>query len=63
MEILVEFYKNLKYGYSKDEALWKSKIDYLNGKSISNGKANHPACYPFFWAPLVATGDLGSIKF
>jgi CHAT domain-containing protein len=50
--IMVAFYKNLKSGLGKDEALRKAQLRYLN--SIEDPLYRHP----FFWGSFVATGDL-----
>ena len=49
------FYKNLKQGMEKSEALRFAKLDYL--KSVKTTKKD-----PFFWAPFVLFGDLTPIK-
>ena len=47
-EIIVEFYKNLKQGNAKDEALQKAKLHYLKNSEDAN---------PYYWASLVAIGN------
>ena len=49
-EILPEFYRGLKRGLDKAEALRQAKLTYLNN---AGGKD----LYPFYWAALVSTGD------
>jgi CHAT domain-containing protein len=47
--IMVEFYKNLKNGYSKDEALRRAKIAYIS-------KADPLKAHPHFWLGYVSIG-------
>lgn len=51
--IIEEFYKNLKKGMRKDRALQKAKKTYIEQEKKD----------PFFWAPLVATGDMSRVDF
>ncbi|WP_235291381.1 CHAT domain-containing protein [Portibacter lacus] len=53
-EITISFYKYLSKGYSKAEALQKSKIDFLE---------HHPddGMHPYYWAGLVLTGNSDAI--
>ena len=47
--ILMEhFYRHLKAGTPKDQALQQAKLDYL--------EARHKT-HPYFWAPFVLLGD------
>jgi CHAT domain-containing protein len=47
--IMIEhFYRRLKSGMAKDEALQQAKLDYL--------EARHKT-HPYFWAPFVLLGD------
>ncbi len=50
--IMIDFYKNLKKGFSKDEALRQAKINYL--KDLSNKSKLHP----YYWGAFVAFGDM-----
>jgi CHAT domain-containing protein len=47
--IMIEFYKNIKNGYSKDEALRRAKISYLS-------KADPMKAHPYFWLGYVSIG-------
>jgi CHAT domain-containing protein len=47
--IMIEFYKNLKNGFSKDEALRKAKISYISG-------ADPLKAHPYFWLGYVSIG-------
>jgi len=47
-DIIVGFYKNLKNGNTKDEALKQAKLDYLK---------NTDDAHPYYWASLVAIGN------
>jgi len=49
------FYKNLKSGLPKDEALWSAKKEFI--------KQNRSAGHPFFWAGYVAYGNMNPIEF
>lgn len=53
-EIMVEFYKQLKKGKTKSEALRLAKLDYLDSHQLSEQS-------PFYWASLVLIGDSGNI--
>lgn len=49
--IMVDFYKNLKKGKTKSEALQRAKINYL--RETDNPKLRHP----YYWAGFVLYGD------
>lgn len=49
------FYKNLKKGMPKDEALWNAKKTFI--------KENRNAGHPFFWSGYVAYGDMQPMQF
>ncbi len=55
-ELIETFYKNLKMGIPKDEALRNAKLEYLKS---NKGQLNHP----FFWAGMVVIGDSTPIRF
>lgn len=49
-ELMTAFYRNLKRGLPKDEALRQAKLELLNGKQ--------PAWrHPYFWASFVLMGE------
>ncbi|MFW5820217.1 MAG: CHAT domain-containing protein, partial [Bacteroidota bacterium] len=50
VEIMEKFYFYLDKGYSKNEALRQSKIDFLSN-------ADHLKSNPFFWSSFVLVGD------
>ena len=54
-EIMEHFYKNIKKGMSKDEALQQAKLKYM--KSNPNN-LNHP----FFWAAYIPIGNMEGIE-
>lgn len=54
-DIMVDFYKNLKKGMTKDAALREAKLTYLN-KSYDSKDAN-----PFFWAGFVPIGNMETL--
>ncbi|WP_298903699.1 CHAT domain-containing protein [uncultured Psychroserpens sp.] len=49
-EIMIGFYKNLKQGKTKSEALRLSKLDYINSHELSDAS-------PYYWASFVLIGD------
>ena len=53
-EIMVDFYKNLKDGKTKSEALRISKLNYLKSHKLSE-------LSPHYWASFVLIGDSNSI--
>lgn len=55
-EIMELLYKNLRAGASKDEALQKAKLTYLDRQS------DPLAAHPFYWATFVAIGDMEPLK-
>lgn len=55
-DLLVGFYKYLKTGKSKEEALRLAKLDYLKDNS---GKGT--GAHPFFWAGLIGIGDMSPL--
>jgi CHAT domain-containing protein len=48
--IMTDFYRNLKDGMAKDNALRESKLKYLNS-------ADQLQSHPYFWAAFVQIGD------
>ena len=48
-DIMIEFYRNIKNGYSKDEALRRAKITYLT-------KADALKAHPHYWLGYVSIG-------
>ncbi len=50
-EIMTSFYNHLKSGVSKDEALRKAKLHFLENTDISETR------HPFYWAGFVLSGD------
>ena len=55
-EIMIEFYKNLKKGQPKDEALRNAKLHYLKHHEAEEDLQN-----PFYWAGFVAVGNMTPI--
>ncbi|MDC0230327.1 CHAT domain-containing protein [Aureispira] len=55
--IMKYFYKNLKTGMPKDEALQLSKIKYLN-----DYKGNENLLAPFFWGAFILNGNTDPIE-
>lgn len=55
-EIMIEFYKHLFKGESKDQALRNSKREFLRTHSLESR-------HPFYWAAFVASGDMSPILF
>ncbi|WP_299114838.1 CHAT domain-containing protein [uncultured Winogradskyella sp.] len=54
--IIEEFYKNLKAGFSKSEALRQAKITHLENSSILQSQ-------PFYWGSFYVLGSDATIKF
>lgn len=52
-DIVVEFYKRLKKGDTKDEALKQAKLHYLKNTDDTN---------PYYWASMVAIGNMQPIS-
>lgn len=50
-DIMVRFFKGLKAGFTKDKALQKAKLDYLETSPFSES-------HPLFWAGFVPSGDM-----
>lgn len=53
--IMESFYRFLKKGYAKDEALRQAKLSFLRS-------ADGPYSHPFHWAPFIATGDMRPLE-
>ncbi|MEZ5043863.1 MAG: CHAT domain-containing tetratricopeptide repeat protein [Saprospiraceae bacterium] len=49
-QIMINFYKYLKKGQTKDQAIRQAKLDFL-------GSADKVRQHPFFWAAFVQMGD------
>ncbi len=54
-DIMVEFYKGIKDGLTKDEALRMAKITHLNN-------ANKIMSHPYYWAAFVQSGSTSPIQ-
>jgi len=55
--IMVKFYKNLKAGLTKDEALREAKLAYFQN-AIDNDRA-----HPFYWAAFTGIGSVEPVEF
>jgi len=55
-QIMVYFYKHLKEGKSKSEALKKAKLDYLTATRDINLK------HPYYWSGFVLNGNTANLK-
>ena len=53
-QIMVDFYKGLKSGKRKDEALREAKLKYLSTAEALDAS-------PYFWTGFVACGDMGPL--
>ncbi len=51
--LMERFYKNIKAGMTKDGALRRAKLDFLNEESHSE---------PYFWSAFVAAGNMAPIE-
>jgi CHAT domain-containing protein len=56
--LLVDFYRHLHEGRSKDAALRQAKLDFLK----NNRDVDANLLHPFFWAGFVAVGDMQPLK-
>lgn len=54
-DIIRDFYKNLKKGQSKSEALRNSKLNYLKNHSLSESS-------PYYWASFILIGDTSPVE-
>jgi len=54
-DISIDFYKNLKKGFTKDVALRQAKL-----RHIKSAKSTQK--HPFFWAAMIGIGDMGVVK-
>ena len=52
-QIIVDFFRNLKNGEKKNEALRNAKLNFIK---------NNPDTSPFYWAPFIAIGDINPIQ-
>lgn len=57
-EIIYEFYREVKNGKPKDDALRAAKIKHLSGVSLDNQINAHP----YYWSPMVLIGDPSPIQ-
>ena len=53
-DIMTNFYKHLKSGQNRNEALHSAKLDYLKSASLSEQS-------PYYWASFILIGDNDSI--
>ena len=54
-DISIDFYKNLKKGFTKDVALRQAKLRHI--KSARSAQK-----HPFFWAAMIGIGDMEIVK-
>lgn len=54
-ELVENFYKNLKNGQTKSEALHHAKLTYLKNHTLSETS-------PYYWASMILIGDSGDIE-
>jgi len=54
-DLMIDFYKNLRKGMLKDDALRQAKLDFLKR---NRGQEAHP----FYWAGFVGIGNMGGIR-
>jgi CHAT domain-containing protein len=52
--LMEDFYKNLKKGTSKSEALRNAKLNYLESHSLAEAS-------PYYWSSFVLLGDTGKV--
>jgi len=57
-DLMLDFYGHLHDGQTKDVALWQAKRDFLaKTRDVDAGRL-----HPFFWAGVVAIGDMRPVK-
>lgn len=56
-QVMTSFYKELKSGKSKSEALRYAKLDYLKNQTVQQFQ------HPFFWAGFILQGENESLEF
>jgi CHAT domain-containing protein len=49
------FYRELRAGASKDEALRKARLQYIREATVRQA-------HPFFWAALMPAGDMRALS-
>lgn len=54
-DLMLDFYRNLRRGMLKDDALRQAKLDFLKR---NRGQAAHP----FYWAGFVGIGNMGKVR-
>jgi CHAT domain-containing protein len=54
--IMTGFYKQLRNGLAKDQALRQAKLEYLRNASPRNA-------HPYFWAAFIPAGDMSPLVF
>lgn len=54
-DLMVYFYKNLRKGLRKDEALWQAKREFLQANP-------GPIAHPFYWAAMISIGDMQKLN-
>ena len=55
-DIMVEYYRYLKKGMNKDEALRNAKLSYLKSADPNNA-------HPYYWGAFVQFGEVEALKF
>lgn len=55
-EVMISFYKNLRQGQNKAEALQQAKLSYLKNTTDQNLQ------HPFYWAGFVLSGDESPVQ-
>ncbi len=58
-DLMLNFYKYLKMGFSKDEALRKAKLTLIENLSPEDGMYAHP----YFWSGFIGIGDMRPLDF
>lgn len=57
-EIILNFYKGIKEGKTKDHALRDAKLSYI--ESIT--RESQEQAHPFYWGPLICVGDINPLQ-
>lgn len=56
--LMISFYKFLKAGYGKAEALRKAKLEFMKGETVLSNGIEYKNIHPFLWAGFVLYGGV-----
>ncbi len=55
-ELMIRFYRNLRDGLTKDEALRQAQLEFIRGPIVVDGEARDFSS-PYYWAAFQLIGD------